>query len=77
MFTCHVHIHVHVAQLMRPGIGRNASCAVGDCLTSRPKGRSQPRELWFLIYSCTWALGVAVLYMYLQYFTPQRCSSSD
>ena len=24
------------AQLMRPGIGRNASCALGDCLTSRP-----------------------------------------
>ena len=41
------------AQLMRPGIGRNASCALGDCLTPRPKGRSWPRELWFLIYSCT------------------------
>ena len=24
------------AQLMRPGIGRNASCALGDCLTARP-----------------------------------------
>ena len=35
------------AQLMRPGIGRNASCAMGDWLTSRPKGCSQPRELWF------------------------------
>ena len=22
--------------MMRPGIGRNASCALGDCLTSRP-----------------------------------------
>ena len=32
------------AQLMRPSIGRNASCALGDCLTSRPKGRLQPRE---------------------------------
>ena len=38
---------------MGPGIGQNASCAVGDCLTSRPKGRLWPRELWFLIYSCT------------------------
>ena len=38
------------AQLMRPGI---VSCALGDCLTSRPKGRSRPRESWFLIYSCT------------------------
>ena len=37
---------------MRPGIGRNASCALGDCLPSRPKGRSWPRELWFSIYSC-------------------------
>ena len=27
-------------------------CAVGDCLTPRPKGRSQPRELWFSIYPC-------------------------
>ena len=40
------------AQLMRPGIDRNASCASGDCLTSRPEGRSRPRELWFSIYSC-------------------------
>ena len=38
---------------MRPGIGRNTSCALGDCLTSRPKGRSRPRELWFSIYSCS------------------------
>ena len=22
-------------------------------LTSRPKGRLRPRELWFMIYSCT------------------------
>ena len=29
------------------------TCALGDCLTSRPKGRSRPRELWFSIYSCT------------------------
>ena len=60
MTVGHVHVHVHVpvtpAQLMRPGIGRNASCASGDCLTSRPKGRSQPRELWFSIYSCTCTL---------------------
>ena len=24
---------------------------LGDCLTSTPKGRLQPRELWFSIYS--------------------------
>ena len=41
------------AQLMRPGIDRNASCTLGDCLTSSPEGCSWPRELWFLIYSCT------------------------
>ena len=29
------------------------TCALGDRLTSRRKGRSQPRELWFSIYSCT------------------------
>ena len=28
-----VNVHVH---------------ALGDCLTSRPKGCSQPRELWFV-----------------------------
>ena len=41
--------------LMRPGIGQNASCTVGDRLRSRPKGRSWPRELWFLIHThvCT------------------------
>ena len=47
------------AQLMRPGIGRNASCASGDWLTSRPKGCSQPRELWFfdiLMYDCVLVL---------------------
>jgi len=37
------------ALLMGPGIGRNASCTFGNCLTSRPKGRLQPRELWFLM----------------------------
>ena len=38
---------------MRPGIDRSTSYASGDCLTSRPKGHSQPRELWLSIYSCT------------------------
>jgi len=50
-----LHVHVHViptllvtpTQLMRPGIGQNVSYALGDCLTSRPEGRLQPRELWF------------------------------
>ena len=51
-----MYMYVHTsmlykAQLMRPGIGRNASCALGDCLTSRPKGRSRPRELWFSNYA--------------------------
>ena len=25
-------------------------CPLGDCSTSRPEGRSLPRELWFLIF---------------------------
>ena len=29
-FAGHYGISMHAAQLMRPGIGRNASCAVGD-----------------------------------------------
>ena len=40
-------MYMCTAQLMRPGIGRNASCASGNWLTSRPKGCLQPRELWF------------------------------
>ena len=50
----HKHIHVYIllyirvymyipttpAQLMRHVIGRNMSCALGDCLISGPKGRS-------------------------------------
>ena len=43
--------------LCRPGIGRNASCTSGDCLTSRPKGCSRPRELQFSIYSCVYVSG--------------------
>ena len=34
-------------------IGHNASCALGDCLTSRPECHSWPRELWFSIFSYT------------------------
>ena len=47
------HTPGHSTQQMRPGIGRNASCALSDWLTSRPGGCSQPRELSFsdiLIY---------------------------
>ena len=50
--TCNTHTPGHPSAADEPGIGRNVSCALGDCLTSRPKGRSRPRELWFLIYSC-------------------------
>ena len=38
-------------QLMRPGIGWNTSYTLG-CLTSRPNGPLQPKELWFLIFLC-------------------------
>ena len=60
------------AQLMRPGIGQNVSCALGDCLTSRPEEHLQPRELWFSIYSCEGTLNqytlqpaVHILHMYV------------
>ena len=52
------HTLVTPAQLMRPGIGRNASCAMSDWLTSRPGGCLQPRELWFtdfLMYMYIWS----------------------
>ena len=32
------------AQLMRPGIGRNTSCALGDCIPCT----CRPEEVWFL-----------------------------
>ena len=34
--SIYIHVHVTPAQLKRPGIGRNTSCALGDCSTSRP-----------------------------------------
>ena len=39
--------NVQYAQLKRPGIACNTSCALGDWLTSRPEGCSQPKESWF------------------------------
>ena len=41
------------AQLMRPGIGQDVSYILGDFLSSRPEGRSRPRELWFSVHACT------------------------
>ena len=55
--TCAWHVIrpllVTQAQLMTPGIGRNASCALGDlhlglCVIY---GCSQPRELWFIDFN--------------------------
>ena len=54
-------------QLMRPGIGQNTSCALGDCLTSRPKGCSRPRELWFSIYSCACCTCTVHVHVYMYY----------
>ena len=48
-------------QLMRPGIGQNTFCTLGDCVTSRPEGRLWPRKLWFSIYSCASA-GLSLLH---------------
>ena len=67
------YMYMYMAQLMRPGIGRNVSCAVGDCLTSRPKGRSGPQELWFSIYSCMLThvptCTYTCMYMYVHMYT--------
>ena len=43
--------------------------ALGDCLSSRPKGHSWPRELWFSIYSCT--------YMYMYMYIMKRLQNSE
>ena len=53
--AAHGYMHRALSYLyMRPGIGQNASCTLGGCLTSRPKGCSWRRELWFSIYSCVY-----------------------
>ena len=44
-------IRGHPSTANESGIGCSASCTLGDCVTSRPEGHSQPKELWFLIYS--------------------------
>ena len=46
------HALVHVGHHSAADEAWYWSCTLGDCLTSRPKGCSWPRELWFLIYSC-------------------------
>ena len=40
--------HVLIESCYVHGMGQNASCTLGDCLTFRawPEGRFQPRELW-------------------------------
>ena len=54
--------HLHNTTLIgMPELSYWTYCTLGDCLTSRPKGRSRPRELWFLIYSCT------CVYIHVQY----------
>ena len=69
-----VHVQdVHVAWYMcthtpdHPSIADGAwywpkhTCTLGDCLASRPEGYLRPRELWFLIYSCT----MVYMHMYI------------
>ena len=59
LLLLYVYVHVTPVQLMRPGIGQNASCALSDWLTSRPGGYSQPGSLIFYVYTCTVAVGRA------------------
>ena len=49
----HIHVHVHVHIHVHVHVHVYVLYILGDCLTSRPKGHLRPRELWFLIYSCT------------------------
>ena len=50
----HTHTHTHMHACMHAITTSHTYCTSGDWLTSRPKGCSQPRELWFfdiLMYS--------------------------
>ena len=57
--------------LMRPGIGRNVSCTLGDYLSSRPEGNSWPRlgsqSIHVYLHVCTHTIAEveyqATLYM--------------
>ena len=48
--TCDTHTPSHPSAADEAWYWQNTSCTLGDCLTSRPEGCSQPRELWFSIY---------------------------
>ena len=50
---------------MWPGIVRNVSCALGDCLTSRPEGHSRPRESWFPLHMTVSTASYMYMYMYM------------
>ena len=66
MIFNHVHIHGHPVQLMTPGIGRNASCTLGDFFfTSRPvcdnmAVRSQGRIMYIHVH-----VHVALMFVYV------------
>ena len=72
------------AQWMRPGIGQNMSCSLGNCLTFRNEGHSWPRKLWFSIYSCTCICTMAItiitihvhvhVYMYMYVYVRSTCA---
>ena len=48
----YIHMYMHVGHPSAADLAWYWSCTLGGCLTSRPKGCSWPRELWFSIYSC-------------------------
>ena len=48
----YIHMYMHVGHSSAADEAWYWPCTLGDCLTSRPKGCSWPRELWSSIYSC-------------------------
>ena len=66
-----MHVHVYKVHMHVYTMYMYMYCASGDWLTSRPKGCSQPRELWFfdiLMYMHT------TMYMYVYVYNIIHCS---
>ena len=49
---------------------------IGWLLTFRPEGRSQPRELWFSIYSCIWKKEERLIRGKIKRYCPHANSTS-
>ena len=75
------------AQLMRPGVGRNASCALSDWLTSRLSGAVcslgscgsyvSPHLVYFLLFACVNVCDVCVTAGKLELKIPWKNLTKD